>query len=569
MGSAGHTGVSASGFGRVEKSIRSAAAALARCPSILPAPFVIALVALLLGGTVAAYDALRTYGETSDRMALVASLAAAQLAPRDLDGTPTTPYGLPPILDIAPSLVLVGHEGKVIASTLAEIAPGAALDETALENRALTAAAVIEPGIGRVIVAIPRISVMAAVAKRAGLILAVALSALLLLGRTRRSRAAPARSATDLAFEAVPHGVAFWNGKGELLCANAAFARLLHLDAGLLRQGVPYASISKRIRGRISGRPVLDGTHQRMVEVEREDGTVVLLDERPSPHGGFVTLVSDVTDRKAADQMLSIIREEQRALARQYYEEKNRAQAASRAKTTFLAHLSHDLRTPLNHIIGFAEMMQLETFGPLGHARYRDYLCDIKRSGEKLLAAFADILEYAELEGGQREMRVEPIAIGDLLSCAAERFEPLAARAGVRLELGCGAAGLLSGDRGHFDRMLANLLDNAIRFTRRGGEIRLGAWTAEKGVVIEVTDTGTGMPAEQLTRLSEPFALPDHTCARDHDGIGLGIAIARAIAERSGGKLAIDSLEGVGTTVAIYLPMEARPIRPVETARAA
>jgi two-component system cell cycle sensor histidine kinase PleC len=103
--------------------------------------------------------------------------------------------------------------------------------------------------------------------------------------------------------------------------------------------------------------------------------------------------------------------------------------------------------------------------------------------------------------------------------------------------------------------MLANLIENALRFTPQGGLIRIAAWPADDGVVLEVTDTGAGMTEEQMSRLSQPFALSDAAFTRTHNGIGLGIAIARAIAEQSGGRLAIDSLEGIGTTVAISLPL--------------
>ena len=103
--------------------------------------------------------------------------------------------------------------------------------------------------------------------------------------------------------------------------------------------------------------------------------------------------------------------------------------------------------------------------------------------------------------------------------------------------------------------MLANLVDNAIRFTPRGGTIRIAAWGAQDGVVLEITDSGIGMTPEQMGKLSQPFVLSDAAFARAHAGIGLGIAIARTIAELSGGRLALDSLEGVGTTVAISLPL--------------
>ena len=111
------------------------------------------------------------------------------------------------------------------------------------------------------------------------------------------------------------------------------------------------------------------------------------------------------------------------------------------------------------------------------------------------------------------------------------------------------------GDRFSLERMLGNLVDNAIRYTPARGNISLAAYSAVDGVVLEVTDTGIGMSAERLGAVSQPFAFGDASMTRDRDGAGLGLAIARAIVQLSGGRLAIDSRPGLGTTVAISLPL--------------
>ncbi|QMV02837.1 hypothetical protein GHV40_15720 [Devosia sp. D6-9] len=251
---------------------------------------------------------------------------------------------------------------------------------------------------------------------------------------------------------------------------------------------------------------------------------------------------------------INSIREEQRQLARRYHEEKLRAEAASRSKTNFLAHLSHDIRTPLNHIIGFAELVRQQTYGPLGDSRYLGYIETIKQSGEHLLHSFATILELAELEGGQKSMREEPVSIDRLLTNTAQRFCKRAQRAGLRFEVGLGSEAIVTADCMALDRMLGNIVDNAIRFTPQGGSVKLAAFAAADGVVIEVSDTGLGMSEDRLASLSQPFVLADATFTRK-TGSGLGIAIARAIAEQSGGRLAIDSSPALGTTVAISLPL--------------
>ena len=357
---------------------------------------------------------------------------------------------------------------------------------------------------------------------------------------------------------AIPMGVACWTKAGELIVCNDQYRRRLDLTLGEVTY---HAAISRLISGGYM-KLLNDDDNNRLLELHREDGSCLMIDERPLGDGNFMTLVSDVTERKRTDTLLSVIREEQRQLARRYHEEKLKAEAASRSKTNFLAHLSHDIRTPLNHIIGFAELMRHQTYGPLGDARYDDYINSIKTSGEHLLASFATILDLAELEGGRKALRADPVQIDKLLESVVQRFKEQATRAGVRFQLRQGCGAVVEGDRLGLQRMLGNIVENSIRFTPTGGKITLGAFAATDGVVIEVTDTGIGMNEERLESLTQPFALGDATFTREGVGPGLGISISRAIAELSGGHMAIDSSPALGTTVAISLPLhvDANPL---------
>ena len=284
---------------------------------------------------------------------------------------------------------------------------------------------------------------------------------------------------------------------------------------------------------------------------------------------GFITLTAsrrrqhpdperarDEAERKRAQAALAAIREEQRQLARRYHEEKLKAEAANRAKSNFLAHVSHDIRTPLNHIIGFAELMEHETYGKLGDTRYRDYVQSIKTSGQHLLNSFATILDLVELEGGQKSLRQDIVLLDEVMDSVSRRFRGQIERAGLSFVTGAPTGAVLRGDRLGLTRMIGNMVDNAIRFTETGGKITLTAYAADDGVVIEISDTGIGMSEERLASLSQPFALGDATFSREGQGPGLGISIARAIAALSGGHLAIDSAPSLGTTVAISLPTE-------------
>jgi two-component system cell cycle sensor histidine kinase PleC len=353
----------------------------------------------------------------------------------------------------------------------------------------------------------------------------------------------------------IPFGIACWTAEGRLISCNEQYRARLNAESVDVRAGASYAASVKRFVQGGFMQLVTEDDRNRVLELHREDGTCLMIDERPLASGGFVTLVTDITETRRTDHLLSSIREEQRVLARRYHEEKLRAEAASQSKTAFLAHLSHDIRTPLNHIIGFAELMRHETYGPLGDDRYVDYVDSIRTSGERLLAFFASTLDLAELEGGRRVLNPLELDVDALLVGVTQRFSSQAQRKGIALALGAPTGARLLADRFSLERMLGNLVENAIRFTPPRGSVTLAAYAATDGVVLEVTDTGIGMSPERLSAVSQPFAFGDAALTRDRDGSGLGLAIARTIAELSGGRLAIDSRPGLGTTVAVSLPL--------------
>jgi two-component system cell cycle sensor histidine kinase PleC len=389
------------------------------------------------------------------------------------------------------------------------------------------------------------------ITQRGGLATALALLMTLLTWRRGQSPASKRREHYATLAAAIPMGVACWTETGKLVVCNDQYRSRLNLTKSC-------ATYHEAVTLLISGgymKMLREDDSNRLLELHRKDGSCLLIDERPLADGGFMTLVSDVTERKKADTLLNAIREEQRLLARRYHEEKLKAEAASRSKTNFLAHLSHDIRTPLNHIIGFAELMKHQTYGPLGDTRYEDYVDSIKQSGEHLLTSFATILDLAELESGQTALRSEPVPLDNLLSGLTQRFRGQAIRAGVTFVVGEDCGAVVMGDKLGLDRMVGNIIENSLRFTPAGGRVTLAAFAARDGVVIEITDTGIGMSEERLASLSQPFALGDATFTREGIGPGLGISIARAIAQLSGGHLAIDSSPSFGTTVAISLPL--------------
>jgi two-component system cell cycle sensor histidine kinase PleC len=352
---------------------------------------------------------------------------------------------------------------------------------------------------------------------------------------------------------AIPMGVACWTSKGEMIVCNGDYRERLKLE----EDSITYSEALGRLAAGGYMKLLREEDGSRVLELHQQDGSCLLIDERPLPDGGFMTLLSDETERKRTDVLLSTIRAEQRLLARRYHEEKIRAEAASRAKTNFLAHLSHDIRTPLNHIIGFAELMASETYGALGDPHYDEYVRSIKSSGEHLLNSFAAILDLAELENGQKVLRTDAVPVDEVITSVCRRFRGPINRAGLSLSINAETGAVLCGDRLALVRMVSNIVENAIRFTPAGGQLTLATFAADDGVVIEITDTGIGMNEERLSSLRQPFALGDATFTRDGVGPGLGISISRAIAELSGGRMVIDSTPTIGTTVAISLPIGA------------
>jgi two-component system cell cycle sensor histidine kinase PleC len=370
-----------------------------------------------------------------------------------------------------------------------------------------------------------------------------------------RISGARAHRATAALIATLPFGAASWTTDARLIAANARFAERLGGDADVLVPGAEYAAVLKRLATGGALNLVREDEENRLVELTREDGATLLIEERPLETGGFVTLVMDITESRRTTQLLTQIRAEQRDLAHRYHEEKLRAEAASQAKSAFLAHLSHDIRTPLNHIIGFADMLAQEPFGPLGDSRYKSYAEAVKSSGERLLGFFSSILDLADFQGARPSLKRDQFTADALLLSQFRRFTSAAQKGGVTLGLGAACELLILGDRFALERMLSNLIDNAIRYTPRGGHVTLNAYRGLKGVVIEVTDTGIGISADRLATLAQPFAFGDSALARDRDTMGLGLAISRAIAEMSGGEISIDSRLGIGTSVTVTLPM--------------
>lgn len=266
---------------------------------------------------------------------------------------------------------------------------------------------------------------------------------------------------------------------------------------------------------------------------------------RPAGHtgdamGDIVAVTRDIAERKAHERAL--------------IQARDLAEDASRAKSRFLANMSHELRTPLNAILGFSEVMTHQMFGPLG-TRYVDYAQLIHESGGHLLGLINSILDMSKIEAGRFKLQPERFDLSDVAVQALRFVRFLAERNGVTLqEVIDPPARHMVADKRAVTQILINLISNGVKFTPRGGMVRIAAALEGNDVEISVADTGVGIDPADLKRLGQPFEQVDSEYTRAKEGTGLGLALVRALANMHGGAMAIESLVGEGTTVRIRLP---------------
>ena len=241
------------------------------------------------------------------------------------------------------------------------------------------------------------------------------------------------------------------------------------------------------------------------------------------------------------------------------------ADAASKSKTKFLSSMSHELRSPLNVIIGSSELLKEESVKLRdGH---RESIDRILSSGVHLMRLVNSILDISEFDAGQLRLNDEFLDVGNCVESAVQPIEQEARKAGVRLSVAV-EPGLpkLCGDAKRINQILANLISNGIRFSPQGGEVLVSAFRRDDGLSISVADKGIGIAPNDIPKALERFGQLDTDPNRQHEGAGLGLPLAQHLMELHGGTLRISSEPGVGTTVTVTFPVrrivrERTPVR--------
>jgi len=345
-------------------------------------------------------------------------------------------------------------------------------------------------------------------------------------------------------------GIAVFGPDGNLKISNTAFAALWNLSEEDTQPGASFASIiqkslplyhDKMFWSDLKGRTTDPNPEIRLHvdgEISRSDDTMLTWLSRPLPDGATLIAWDNVTSARQAEAAL--------------IERAEALEAADRLKSEFVGHVSYQLRTPLTTISGYADFLQNNLAGELSD-KQSEYVFAIQTASEDLKKTIDDILDIAAIEANVLDLELGDVDVFELLDQALDYVATKAEDTKKNLKLDCPEnVGVIRADERRLKQVVYNLLSNALRFTKPGGKIVLGARPhSSGGVTIWVKDDGVGIPSERQPQVFESFK-------SSRGGAGLGLALVQRFVERHGGWVELESEEGQGTHVAFYMPKEAR-----------
>jgi signal transduction histidine kinase len=354
---------------------------------------------------------------------------------------------------------------------------------------------------------------------------------------TLEATADPALERRATAFDAAPVALLTIDITGAIIEANTAaraFADDLTADA--------LAAIALQALTRGTANRTLEtdaGLHLRLVAMRMESAE--------QPH--IILRIDDVTDRIRLEAALA-----QRPARAAKAEPKPQPPAAPPPLThdkDLVASLSHEMRNPLNAILGFTEIMQQRRFGPLGNHRYEGYVDDIHMSAAHLLELVSDLLDLGKLAEGHFKVDFEAVSLAAIVGECTRMLKLQADQLGVKLDIAVPSSlPPVVADNRAMRQLVLNVLSNAIKFTPSDGEVAVsGHMTNDGGVLLKITDTGVGMTEEELSRAMQPYSQVDNLLQRQRRGTGLGLPLAKALAEANKCDFRIRSTPHGGTQV--------------------
>ena len=329
--------------------------------------------------------------------------------------------------------------------------------------------------------------------------------------------------------------------EGRIVYANGAYAALLGLAEGQVIGSLrmPQVRVTRPVQALADGARVFDEC------IETADGERWI---------AWVETVVPVAVGQAVLQRVGRDISARIAGERALEEARSRAEEASAAKSRFLATVSHEFRTPLNGILGMADLLGDTRLDP----EQATYVRALRTSGEALLGLVDGILDFAKVEAGKLELVDEPFDLALLVEDVTELMAPRAQAKGIEVSalLAADLPALIRGDAERLRQILLNLIGNAVKFTERGG-VGIRAERDGEAILVAVADTGPGIPAERLESIFEEFEQVESPNMSTSGGTGLGLAIARRLALAMGGAISVESPAGQGAIFRLRLPLRA------------